>query len=445
MNRCRISRKFLSDLVSGIRTKPKNRKVRLFLKKWPLELRQGKVYYKNRKIIPLEDTQKLMKREATQNGMPLSRDGAYHYLKRKYVGFKKRNINQWLKTIEQLQLIHKRPHTENRTNRADREGTKNYFMKGNRLNLGVDLFAMPKPQWSKWPFFFVAVLQRNSYTWAIPLPNKEAKSCLSKLKTVFKECKQMFGQEPTGVTTDDGGEFKAEFDAWLAKKRIKRRVTTGAMGRGQMTWWVEKRNSTFGRIFAVMITLHGFNKALKLTLEKLNNIVSRKTRKAPADWKPEDFTKSQKRYNRKIPRRAKQRKQPVYEVDTRVRYMLKAAQEKEKFYKSYEGMRSDKHAMWSKRVWRITERKKSGHEFMYKVNAIWRWPFELQQIEGTVIRLVADSAPLAKKAPPLPKPRARAVRKQRGVQDHRRAIAFEPPPVLRRSSRVRKKPARYGF
>ena len=443
MNRCRISRKFLSEVVAGMKTKPKTRKVRLFLKKWPLELKQGKVYYNNRKIIPLEDTEKLMKREAAQNGMPLSRDGAYHYLKRKYVGFKKRNINKWLKTIEQLQLIHKRPHTENRTNRTDREGTKNYFMKGNRLNLGVDLFAMPKPQWSKYPFFFVAVLQRNSYTWAIPLPNKEAKSCLSKLKTVFRECKELFGQEPTGVTTDDGGEFKAEFDAWLARKRIIRRVTTGAKGRGQMAWWVEKRNSTFGRIFAVMFSMHRFKKALRLTLEKLNNIVSRKTRKAPADWKPEDFTKSQKRYNRKIPRRAKQRKQPVYEVDDRVRYMLKAAQEKEKFYKSYEGMRSNKHAMWSKRVWKIAERKKAGHEFMYKVNGIWRWPFELQEIQGTVIRLEANIAPPAKKKQPPPKPRVQEARKRKVVA-RRRRVAFEAPPVLRRSTRVRKKPVRYG-
>lgn len=427
-----------------MKTKPKSRKVRLFLKKWPLDLRQGKVYYKNRKIIPLEDTEKLMKREATQNGMPLSRDGAYHYLKRKYVGFKKRNIIRWLKTIEQLQLIHKRPHTENRTNRANREGTKNYFMKNNRLNLGVDLFAMPKPQWSKYPFFFVAVLQRNSYTWAIALPNKEAKSCLSKLKTVFKECKERFGQEPTGVTTDDGGEFKAEFDAWLAKKRIKRRVTTGAKGRGQMAWWVEKRNSTFGRIFAVMINIHRFKKALRLTLEKLNNIVSRKTRMAPADWKPEDFTKSQKRYNRKIPRRAKQRKQPVYEVDSRVRYMLKAAQEKEKFYKSYEGMRSDKHAMWSKTIYKIAQRKKLGYEFRYQVNGVWRLPYELQLIQGTVIRLEADTAPLPKKAPPLPKPRAQVIRRKTGAAKARRPIVFEPEPVLRRSSRVRKKPVRYG-
>ena len=444
MNRCRISRQFLSDIVVGIKGKPKNRKVRLFIKKWPLEVRQGKVYYKNRQIVALEDTEKVMKREATQNGMPLSRDGAYHYLKRKYVGFKKRNINKWLKTIEQLQLIHKRPHTENRTNRTNREGTKNYFMKGNRLNLCVDLFAMPKPQWSNYPFFFMAVLQRTGYTWAIAIPSKTAKSCLSKLKTVFKDCKERFGHEPTGVTTDDGGEFKAEFSAWLAKKRIKRRITTGAKGRGQMAWWVEKRNSTFGRIFAVMINIHGFKKALRLTLEKVNNIVSRKTRKAPADWKPEDFTKSQKRYNRKIPRRYKQRKQPVYEVDTRVRYMLKAAQEKEKFYKSYEGMRSDKHAMWSKRVWKITERKKRGHEFMYKVNGIWRWPFELQRIEGTVIRLEPDTLPPAKKKQPPPKPRAQVVRKKKEAK-RRRPVDFEPPPVLRRSTRVRRAPVRYGF
>ena len=224
MNRCHISRQYLRDLLDGARGKPKNRKVRDFLQKWKPTIHQGKLYYGDRRIVPYEETEAILKREAEENGMPLSRDGAFHYLKKKYVGFKKRHIIAWLKRVELLQLIHRRPHKETRINTRNREGTANYFMKNNKLNLGVDLFAMPKPQWSSYSFFFVAVLQRSGYTWIIPQKNKKAASSLVNLKEVFKECKQLFGHEPTGVSTDDGSEFKAVFDQWLKQKGIKRKI-----------------------------------------------------------------------------------------------------------------------------------------------------------------------------------------------------------------------------
>lgn len=443
MNRCRITRQFLRDIITGVKSKPKNRKVRLFIEKWAPTVHQGKLYHGNLRVVPYEDIDSVLKKEAEQNGMPLSRDGAFHYLKKKYVGFKKRQINTWLKRVEQLQLIHKRPHRETRVNTQNREGAKNYFMKNNKLNLGVDLFAMPKPQWSSYAFFFVAVLQRSGYTWIFPISSKKATATLTALKKVFRECKQLFGREPTGVSTDDGSEFKAEFDQWLKEKRIKRRVLTG---RSTMTWWVEKKNSTFARIFAVMRNIHGFKKALQLTRDKVNNIQSRVTRKAPVDWTAKDFKESQKRYNRKMPQTAKRRKQPVFSAGDRVRYMLKAAQGKAKFYKSYEGMRSNKHAMWSKRVYEIAAKKKMGHGFMYKVNAIYRFPYELQRIEGTLVQLEPDKKPPAKKPKPqrkLPAASAAAPRMRRGFPPKRPAPVEAP--VLRRSSRVRKKPVRFGY
>ena len=138
MNRCHISRQYLRDLLDGARGKPKNRKVRDFLEKWKPTIHQGKLYYGDRRIVPYEETEAILKREAEENGMPLSRDGAFHYLKKKYVGFKKRHIIAWLKRVELLQLIHRRPHKETRINTRNREGTANYFMKNNKLNTRVD-------------------------------------------------------------------------------------------------------------------------------------------------------------------------------------------------------------------------------------------------------------------------------------------------------------------
>ena len=70
----------------------------------------------------------ILKREAEQNGMPLSREGAYAYVTKKYIGFKRRSIAAWLKRIEQLQLIHKRPDANTRINKRNREGARNYRM-----------------------------------------------------------------------------------------------------------------------------------------------------------------------------------------------------------------------------------------------------------------------------------------------------------------------------
>ena len=237
MNKTRISQKFLRDLIDGVKGRGRNRKTRDFIEKWKLEVRQNKLYHKNKQIIPYEDVPKVLKREAEDNGMPLSRDGAYHYLFKKYIGFKKTAIMEWLKSVEQLQMIHKKPYINTRANKNDREGTKNWFMaKDGRLNLGVDLFQMPKPQWSSYSYFFVAVLQRSGYTWIYPQKSKTAQTTVGNLKKVFADCKKRFGQHPSGVTSDDGNEFRGKFDQYLRGKGIERRILSD---RGHMCWWVD--------------------------------------------------------------------------------------------------------------------------------------------------------------------------------------------------------------
>ena len=420
INRTRISQQYLSDLIQGVKGKPRNRKVRDFLKKWSPTVKQNKLYVDGKQVVPYEEVDAVLKREAEDNGMPLSRDGAYHYLTKKYVGFKRRMIMDWLKSVEQLQMIHKKPYINTRVNKANREGTKNYFMANNRLNLGVDLFEMPRPQWSHYRYFFVAVLQRSGYCWFIPMKNKKAATALTCLKQVFSDCKKRFG-EVTGVTSDNGNEFKGVFDAYLQRKGIIRRILSD---RGQMCWWVEKKNSTFARIFAPLRDIYGFRKSLALALEKTNNIRSRVTKKAPVDWKPEDFQKHVKRYHRKLKHIPTKKKQPKYAVGQRVRHLMRQAMGKVAFYKSYEGLRSKKHQMWSKTIYAITEVKKLGHYLHYKVNGAWRRAHELQLIERPVVRLEPRNQrpPEKPKKKPAPKPV--------------KAKLQASPPRLRRSRRV---------
>ena len=77
INRTRISQQYLSDLIQGVKGKPRNRKVRDFLKKWSPTVKQNKLYVDGKQVVPYEDVDAVLKREAEDNGMPLSRDGAY--------------------------------------------------------------------------------------------------------------------------------------------------------------------------------------------------------------------------------------------------------------------------------------------------------------------------------------------------------------------------------
>jgi hypothetical protein len=127
MNRCRISHSFLRDIKEGISKKPRNRRVRLFIARWGLTLRQGAVFHDGREVIAYlpdepHSVEAVLKHEAEHNGMPLSRDGALAYVNKKYVGFKKRAIANWLRRVEQLQLIHRKPAAKTRVNSQNREG-----------------------------------------------------------------------------------------------------------------------------------------------------------------------------------------------------------------------------------------------------------------------------------------------------------------------------------
>lgn len=425
MNRCRISKAFLADLKTGLQGKIKNKKTEQFLQKWQLTLKQGKLYHWGKEVVPYEDVEKKLKYEAEHNGMPLSRDGAFAYLQKKYIGFKKRKIGSWLKRVQQLQMIHKRPHKNTRTNQYAKEGSQNFFMSSKRLgryNLGIDLFEVPKPQWSHYSYFFVAVLQRNGYCWLIPMKNKKAQTALTCLKEVFRDCKKRFGSEPTGITSDNGSEFKSVVDKFLASKGVERKIV-------RLCGWVEKKNSTMGRIFGVLRTIHGFKKSLELTLLKVNNIRSRITKKAPVDWTVEDWKKPARRYNRKLKYQPKVRKQPIFEVGQRVRTLQKQALGKQPFYKSYEGLRSNKHKMWSQTIFTITKRKKRGHSHVYLVNNSWRPTFELQPISGSLV--ILEGPPVQPSKPQVQKVHLHQV--QRVKPPVRRNLS----PPRRRSTRIR--------
>ena len=474
MNKCRIHRPFLHRVHELIGDKnPKdtklNRRALLFIKKWDLKKKNGKVYHNNKLVVPIEDTEAILKQQAISGGMPLSRDGAYSYLNRYYVGFKKQKILAWLGRIESIQLNKRRTEVARSKPARSREGATNWRMADfneGRMNLGVDLFQNPK-EWTGFAFFFVAVLQKTGYTWVIPIKKKEMGPSLTALKKVFASCRKLFGSKPSGVTSDKGPEFKNKLWAeWLKSQGVKQKFEK------KLCSWVEKKNSQFGRAFAVLLHIHrptgkktgGFDIALRLAVEKLNNTVSRKTRKAAVDWKPEDFKKRTKRYNRKIKSQPKRRKHAPFKLEDRVRLMQKQAIDKGGFYKSYEGTRSKFHRMWSTEIYTVTKKKSRGKGFgyEYKINdedQDWIPQRELQLLpKGRLIHLTLPKpvrkqkqkvapAPARRGFPPKPGRMRRGFpsKASRGFPPKPTSTVSSAVPTLRRSTRVRKAPARFGF
>ena len=435
MNRCRITTEFFDLLRDGIKTgKPKNRKVRLFLEKWQPKLKRGSLWYDGKEIIPYEKTGEIMKLEAQSNGMPLSRDGAFKYLQKRFIGFKKRRVMDFLKSVEQLQMLRKRPHKNTRVNRHTREGVASGLMrnsKGGKWNLGIDFFENPK-EWVKYAYTFVAVLQRTGYMWLVPTKRKSAGAALTALKRVVQDAKKQMGIKVTGITHDAGGEFvNKKFEKYCADNGIQAEVV-------QLCWWVEKKNSTWARTYGALRAIHGHRKALALTLEKVNNTVNRVTGRAPADVTADTKLRRKRRNLKKQP---KLRKQPVYDVGDRCRVLLKYAQGKAAFYKSYEGLRSEHHGIWSKRVFRIAQKKKRGYEYMYLVDSKWRPASDLQLITGTIVVLEGKTSKPPKKGKQK-RPKSSKPRKPVAARSTSRLSIAQS---VRRQPRTRRAPVRFGF
>ena len=104
----------------------KERKIFQFIEKWKLKRKNGKLFHDNKQVIPYEDTEDILKREAVGGGMPLSRDGAVAYLGKRYIGFKKNRVMAWLKRVEQLQLIHRRTDVAKARPARKTEGATNW-------------------------------------------------------------------------------------------------------------------------------------------------------------------------------------------------------------------------------------------------------------------------------------------------------------------------------
>ena len=452
MDRCAISQNLLTRVLDYYKNGESNSATRRWADKWKPILIKGKFYKDNKLLVPLEEVNDVLEKSATQ-GMPLSRDGAFYWLKEKYYGFKKRDVLKWINRLETVQLMRKKPFVNTRANKVHKkEGAAQVLILPQfegRGCVGIDLChipqqskTFPKETWTDSPYLYVATVQANNFTFAYPMKSKHATQARVCARKLWKDFRERYGFNVTGIVGDLGNEFKAQhFSFWKTKGITMRTV--------QKAWFVERRISILMRNIAAL--REGMNYeweySLKTALEKTNGTYCRKIKMIPSDVTGRQLKSGLTHYNRDLKRKPKQKRQPIYKVNQRCRVMTKNARDVNQIlYKSYTNFRDKKLQTWTKTIFKIKKKKKKGYSYVYEVNNKWYYPWEIQIVTGPLIKLDAPAA-AKKKAPPKrgvnlftfwdkpkPKPKPKLKRKKKV----RATMGKFAPIFLRQSSRLRR-------
>ncbi len=451
MNRCQVSAKFYKALMNQIKVGDGLRKERLFVQKWKPVLRNGLLYHKNKIIVPTEGVQDVMKREITKNGAPMtSRDSLFKYLFDIYVGISKRDCDKFLKSLEYYQLSKIRPHKNTRVNKEKKEGTTQALLRGRygkTMNVGVDLFFIPQntEHFSGWgtryKYLYVAVVQTCNYVFAYGMVNKSASTAKKQAEKLWKDCQKVFGKTPSGIVCDAGTEFQAEHKHFVEEnKGVVMRISDKAT-------FVERRISILARNIGILRDHFGydFDESLRLGLEKSNNTYCRKIKRQPSQVSGKEVI-GLKHYHKKLKYRPRIKKQPVFKLKDRVRHLTKYSTDvNQKFFKSYTSGRDKNTAIWSKNVYTVIGKKqKNRMKQYYLTNNKWYYPYELQGLPYGTQKLDVI-VPKKKRA----KPKKKVTFSGDPVSNIWTELSPDnilesPKKTLRRSTRLRKKPDRFG-
>mgnify|MGYP000041175852 FL=1 len=435
MDRCAISQNLLTRVLDYYKKGESNSATRRWADKWKPILIKGKFYKDNKLLVPLEEVNDVLEKSATE-GMPLSRDGAFYWLKEKYYGFKKRDVLKWINRLETVQLLRKIPYVNTRANKVHKkEGAAQVLLQPKfegKGCVGIDLCVipkqtdlLPKETWTKYVYLYVAVVQANNYCFAYPMENKTAVTARTCARKLWKDYKERYGQEITGLIGDLGNEFKGEHLAFWKTKGLTMRTV-------QKAWFVERRISILMRNIAALREgfNYGWQHSFKNALEKTNGTYCRKIKMLPKDVTGTMIQRGLTHYNRKLKHKPKQKKQPVYSLNQRCRVLTKNARDPNRtLYKSYNVFRHKRLNNWTKTIMTIKKKKKKGYTYVYEVSGKWYYPWEIQIVTGKLITL---EAPKPKKKTPKKVPKIKVKSAEISVSN------------LRRGRRVRKQTQFFG-
>lgn len=210
--------------------------------------------------VSKEDAKKL-KKAYYDEGYVFGRDNLYHIMKQKYPDENerpsRRTVMKWLKKQKLHQVY----------GQTRSGGTTNYFVpKKPFYSISMDLLDFNARQ--SGPFKYVLVVIDNFSRWmaTTPLTSKKAKTTAQGIKKIFDKIKDDYGQEALDnikhAITDDGGEFKGEFEQVLSNMKTADKpngidIKRSLGGHPQQNGLIERQNGRLKMILAKLIQIKG--------------------------------------------------------------------------------------------------------------------------------------------------------------------------------------------
>ena len=176
-------------------------------------------------------------------GYTFGRDGLYRLLEEKSPDNhpSRRQIARWLSRQKIQQLFLKQ----------DSGGTANRFIPTKPWqNTSIDLIDYNFNQYGKMRYIIVFIDNFSRFMYTAAIPNKEATTCAKAFKdTILAKQREEYPDAPIKtLLSDDGGEFKGEFETVLKEEDIVKRRILG--GHPQQNGMVERSNGKLKMILA---------------------------------------------------------------------------------------------------------------------------------------------------------------------------------------------------
>lgn len=325
LNRFHYTEAFMQSLVDGSNQK--------FIQKYHPVIGK-KITINNHTIVPEKIVFQVVKQQLERRDAPLGIRSAEAHLKTKYIGVKRKFIQEYLNSLKKYDALKTQPATRKKNRKGVVEGKTQGIFKGNPNTVETDLIELSRNKFDldwmgEYKHTLTCVHPFSGYCWAKLMRNKLASTVAPLLEGILDDYKENFEKVPV-LTHDAGGEFEKQTKAMLTRKGIRSKI----LNKGK---YIEKINSTLQRYMKYLQENMNIRKCLKLALNKMNNIVNRKTNKAPNALVGKNLRKEvPKRKNKRYSGKHK----PIvkYEIGDSVQMLTKSADRATaKMYKSYLG------------------------------------------------------------------------------------------------------------
>lgn len=238
--------------------------------------------------IPKEDYDKISKAYYDE-GMCFGRDALYHYLKTKY-GKETPSIRTVMRFLSRQKL-----HQEFSQTRSG--GMTNYFIPVSPFHsLSIDLIDFNFRQSMQYRYILVVLDNFSRKMFCEALTSKKAHITANGMKRIFEQMKKAHGDDILDrikyINSDDGPEFRGDFDKLLKEYKIPRRRTLGGHPEGNAL--VERSNAKVKMLIAKYIKIEGgsWKDHLEKATDAYNHQYIRTTKYTPLEaleLKPDQY------------------------------------------------------------------------------------------------------------------------------------------------------------